>query len=235
MQQTPWQDREVWELCCHEQSTLTEAALARGLAARRLTLETGYDFTTNGAVRKAKRLALKLRPRKAWLSPPCTPWCQWQNTHQRTSSQRRTLRKKRLQSRRLLRGCLRLLLIVVLKCKGDFYFEWPTGNLGWSLPALKTFQERLRARGVKVHRCRVDGCQYGMMTLDGAHFVRKRWTILTSDAAMKVGLEARCRERVREHSHAMIQGRETPRSGFYPPRMASRIAEIWKQSGEIAA
>ena len=37
-------DAHVWEMCCNRRSKLTHFAKVRGIKARRLTLETGYDF-----------------------------------------------------------------------------------------------------------------------------------------------------------------------------------------------
>ena len=48
-------DDEVWEICCNPQSTLTRAASARGLKAKRLTLETGYDIMKKATVRRVRK------------------------------------------------------------------------------------------------------------------------------------------------------------------------------------
>ena len=68
---------------------------------------------------------------------------------------------------------------------------------------------------------------YGLRNADGTHFLKKGWTILTTDQVMKEKLERRCPD---EHLHARIHGKETARSAYYPPAMASVVVAVWSQS-----
>ena len=107
---------------------------------------------------------------------------------------------------------------------GDAYFEWPTTCQGWALPELAEFKRQVLASGRSIYTCRVDGCAYGLQNQARTKFLRKRWTIWTTDRAMRDGLSRVCPG---SHSHEVIMGKETARSAFYPSAMAARIAKIW--------
>ena len=214
----------VWEMCCAPDSRITEQSLRRGLLAKRLTLETGWDFRKAHAGRKARLEAQHKRVMKVWLSLPCTPWSSIQNLNLNRPSAVRKKEKGREESRRMLQVCLPVLRVVTLCNGGDFYFEWPTGSQGWHAPELLEFRAAIRRQGRKVYECRVDGCSYGMRSKRTGRYLRKKWTVWTSDAVMFDKLGRRC---PKDHLHDVIQGSETAASAFYPRRMAAKVAEIW--------
>ena len=123
---------------------------------------------------------------------------------------------------------LDVLRYVVLELGGDFYFEWPTQCSGWSQPLLLAFVNDVLSAGKRVYKIRVDGCMYGLCCRSGEHALLKRWTILTTDAKMHALLPRRCD---RSHNHAIIQGRETSATAFYPKAMARLVAQVWQ--GEL--
>ena len=59
----------LWEITCAPHSWLSEAAEQHGLRPRRL-----YDHHTSNRLRE---LRLERRPKRLWLSLPCTKWCPW--------------------------------------------------------------------------------------------------------------------------------------------------------------
>ena len=211
-------------MCCAPDSRLTEQSLQHGLLAERLTLETGWDFCKTIDGRRAREEAQDKGVMKVWLSLPCTSWSSIQNLNVNRPSAVRKKEKGRDVSRRMLRVCLPVLKVVTLTNGGDFYFEWPSGCQGWHAPELLEFQAAIKRQGRKVYECRVDGCAYGMQSKHTGHYLRKRWTVWTSDLSMYSGLSRRC---PKDHHHDVIQGRETSMSAFYPPRMAAKVAEIW--------
>lgn len=176
-----------------------------------------------------KRLWRKVRSdkvKKAWLSLPCTAWSSMQNANKRTWRQRQTLAKKRLHSKRMLATSLPVLEEVVRR-GGDFYFEWPTRCHGWKVAELKQFKQRISDLDVPLFSCRVDGCAYSLMNKAGTRHLKKQWTILTSDSAMHANLSKRC---PRNHTHAIIDGRETSHSAFYPLLLAAKVVIVWARS-----
>ncbi len=215
-----------WEVCCHPSSLLCQATEGLGMRARRLTLETGYDFREASAARQMLREAQLERPDRLWLALPCTPWSTMQNANQRTPRQRVELQSKRAESMVMLQHCLRTCLCVV-KQGGEVYFEWPTQCHGWGLPQLKDFEEACELERRPLCRVRLDGCMFGLRSVVAPHrLLWKRWTVLTTDQKMMRQWQVRylCNG---EHNHAIIQGRDTARSAYYPPSMAFAIAAFW--------
>ena len=54
--------REVWELCCGPCSRITNEALKLGLKARRLTLETNYNFAKESCRQRTMKEAWRKKP-----------------------------------------------------------------------------------------------------------------------------------------------------------------------------
>ena len=217
----------VWEMCCAPDSAITAEASARRLRAERLTLETGWDLSTEAAGAEARKLALGKKVLRVWLSLPCTPWSSIQNLNALVPSAMAKRSEGRKLSRKMLRVCLPVLLTVFEANGGHFYFEWPTLSQGWRVPELLDFQDRVRAVGGQVYRCRVDGCAYGLKSTRTGLPLRKKWTILTSDTAMHDRLGRLCPGCP---LHTTIQGAETAKSAFYPRAMAKKVATIWADS-----
>ena len=77
----------VQEVCCASHSRLTAECERKGLTARRLTLGTGFDFYQGESVRRAKQLIKEEKPRRGWISTPCTLWSSMQNCTVRTGKE----------------------------------------------------------------------------------------------------------------------------------------------------
>ena len=101
--------REHWEMCCRPKSSLTSAVQAAGLIGRRFTLETGHDLSKSRTKKSLVAEVRKKRPLKAWLSVPCTAWSCAQNGNKKSKKQRRMLKRKRAESRSLLKKALAIL------------------------------------------------------------------------------------------------------------------------------
>ena len=217
-------DNEVWEICCNPQSTLTRAARARGLKAKRLTLETGYDIMKKATVRRVCKQMKKKKPRRAWASIPCTPWSAMQNFNQKPS-QRTALNRARKESRVLLRNALQILKSMV-GVRRHVYFEWPTRCQGWLLPELVAFRRHCIAKGCPVYKVRIDGCMYRLKSEQRpGTYLKKAWTILTTDPTFGSACGRCCQGRT--HLHTVIMGKDTTYSGFYPRAMGKAIARHW--------
>ena len=193
-----------------------------------MTLETGYDFREKRCVSKGLKLMKKklYRPRRVWVSTPCTAWSSIQNLNTKPH-QRAALAKKRLESRHLLRNVLKVLKRAVGRNR-HIYFEWPTNCHGWRLPELSAFKEECLARGHCMHRVMIHGCMYGLMSKEAPGlYLRKSWTVLTTDGRFEKACGRRCDG---GHDHRVIDGRDTCHSGFYPDAMGRAIAKHWASS-----
>ena len=224
LERTAGPDLSIWEICCSPESLITAAALLLGLRAERVTLETGFDADAKGDAAKWRAVAQKQGVNRAWLAIPCTAWSCMQNANQRTKLQRRNLERKRRASTRQLRHCLTILKTVVFDNGGHFYFEWPTQCSGWKLQDLNDFFHAVQRSGRELHKVRIDGCAYGLSTRSGTAFLKKGWTVATSDPDMARHLARRCPG---NHCHVRVQGSETSRSAFYPPAMAAMVGRVW--------
>ena len=93
-----------------------------------------------------------------------------QNLNQRTPEQCARLLEKRKKSKRMIR-----LMVEIVKALIDFdckpVFEWPLRCSGWSLKELQPILKLLP------YRSRVDGCQFGMKTIDTTETILKSWRL----------------------------------------------------------
>lgn len=215
----------LWECCCSPTSRLTAECLARRKPARRLTLETGYDFTSRRCVRRLRRKVEKYRPQHVWAAIPCTSYSPMQNLQKKTPRRLQKLAKDRKITRKMVRLTTSLLRAVA-KRGGHVYFEWPLRSQGW--PLLGGFTTWLERRGA-VFEARVDGCRYNLQNLAGDALLQKSWRVLTSNECLALNLTARCIASHRSQSrHQIIQGQlQTAASAFYPQAMVSKILDIW--------
>ena len=219
-------------MCCHPQSSLTSAVQAAGLIGRRLTLETGHDFSKSRTEKSLVAEVRKKRPVKAWLSVPCTAWSAAQNGNKKSKKQRRMLQRKRAESRSLLKKALAILGEIVKDPTADVYFEWPAKCHGWQVLELKAFRKHCAALERPLHRVLVHGCAYGLRSQRWpGKFLRRAWAIETTDAAFQKSVGKKCPG---NHDHAPIVGSDRDRWAamrpYYPPRMARAIARHWARS-----
>ncbi|CAL1167297.1 unnamed protein product [Cladocopium goreaui] len=92
----------LWEIACADNSWLTQAALNHGLPARRINYKQGFDLYKKSAWMEMERLRKIKRPKKLWLSLPCTHWCQWTNVNYNTDERKAVLEDLRRRDRRMM-------------------------------------------------------------------------------------------------------------------------------------
>ncbi|MDA8583090.1 hypothetical protein N9L68_02630 [bacterium] len=186
-------DDECWEICCNPRGTLTDAATATGLRAKRLTLGTGYDIMKEETVRKARKHMNNTKPRRAWVSIPCTPMVchsELQPVAQPTTS-RGT--RKTGESRAL--GTCFAYFENMVEPRRHWYFEWPNRCQGWRLPELVEFRSYCIRKGCPVYEVRIDGCMYGLLSKQKPFtYLQKPWNIWTTDPTFVRACGRRCRE-----------------------------------------
>ena len=65
----------LWEVACSENSWLTSAANEHGIPSRRINFTQGYDIYKPETWLRLKEERRQRRPKKIWLSLPCTKFC----------------------------------------------------------------------------------------------------------------------------------------------------------------
>ena len=218
----------VVEICCRKDSGLTAEAQRKGMNAVRYTLETGFDMTLPESAEKACAEVKDMNMKRAWASPPCTPWTTIQGLNQKTETQRNNLRRKRQESRRIVKHIVMIFKVILMQ-GGQFYFEWPRNCSGWWIQELVEFREWCTQQNIHTYKTYIDGCAYNMRNMKN-EIIKKEWTILTNDADFYQGASNRCQG---GHDHAQILGsgsKTVSATGFYPDAMVRRIVQIWLKS-----
>ena len=138
----------LWEIACADNSWLTQAALNHGLPARRINYKQGFDLYKKSAWMEMERLRKIKRPKKLWLSLPCTHWCQWTNVNYNTDERKAVLEDLRRRDRRMMHYAKDFILNAVDDDPDiDVYWEWTFPCSGWSQPRMVSLQHGLLQRG----------------------------------------------------------------------------------------
>ncbi|CAK9031677.1 Integrase catalytic domain-containing protein, partial [Durusdinium trenchii] len=67
----------VWEMFCSPNSTITHRCEREGLNGVRIGLSTGFDLYKDQTYEDLKTVFKKQKPKKIWVSPMCTYFCDW--------------------------------------------------------------------------------------------------------------------------------------------------------------
>ncbi len=215
----------IWEMFCSPESGLTTEVRSQGLDGVRINIAGGYDLYKEAYYPHLRELRRKQRPRKYWLSTPCTPYCDWSELNYFYRWE--VLEKKRRKEKGMHKKVMGFLLESLDEDPlSELYWEWPMRCRGWKTTHMLEFQEQLRALGREVYFCRIDGCRFGMKS-SGGNYVKKSWTIMTTDIAFYN--EFRLRACLGNHEHEWLHGTETTRSAYYPVNMCRSIARLWRR------
>ena len=218
---------DAWEMCCSAHSSLTKAARRHNLQARRITLATGWDLSKRSSVERGLQAVCHRKPRVVWCSPECKPWSAIQNLNNKIPGRAKRLQQMRKASICLVQNCVDILEAVVAQ-DGDIYFEWPRRCHGWRIRPLQHLRRYCEKVGKPTWSIPIDGCQYGLKSVDGKTYLQKPWTILTTDESFKA-IGKKCPGERPGHRHSLVQGKDTRRSAFYPKAMAEAIALHWRR------
>jgi len=209
------------EICCSPNSRLTSECLRRGGSAYRMNLANGYNLTSLQDVTRAIQWIETHKPKEAWISLPCGPWSAMQNLNQRTPEQIARLNAKRKVSKRMIR--LMVTIIKALISVGSKpVFEWPLRCSGWSLNEMKPILQLLP------YRSRVDGCQFGMKTIDTDEVILKSWRLQCCTQEQALRVNKTCQG---NHEHAPIEGSaRVNATSYYPQPMVKKwMADMFKE------
>ena len=202
----------VWEMFCSPESGLTNEVRKEGLDGVRINLSGGYDLYKSQTYVHLRQLRGKQRPRKYWVSSPCTYYCDWSELNY-------SHRWEILEAKRRKEKSMHLKMMDFLQESleedptAELYWEWPLRCRGWKTVHMLEFQRKLRALGLEIYFCRIDGCRFGMKSTNGFH-VKKSWTIMTTDVEFYNNF--RLRACLKNHEHEWLHGIETSRSAYYP-------------------
>jgi hypothetical protein len=121
--------------------------------------------------------------------------------------------EKRRQSRRMIRMVIELVKVMSdVGCKPAW--EWPLRACSWQLPEMDKLYKLLP------YSARVDGCCYGMRTIDTKELVLKSWRIQCATQEQLLRIACKCQG---NHTHAPIEGfNRTNATSYYPVAMAKR-------------
>ena len=218
----------LWEVACAPHSWLSEASMQHGIPSRRINLAEGYDLYQEETWHLLSQLHRKHRPRKIWLSLPCTKFCKWTFLNYSTPERKLLLRSHQRRERKMLWNMNQFLKKAMdADPSMHVYFEWTHPCQGWSEAPMIDLERYFHENDLFWQGCRVDGCVYGMRNLKDTDFIKKSWKIMTTDEYFwKIYRAKTCGG---GHSHSWIQGAETARSAYYPWKLCQAIARTWRQ------
>ncbi|CAJ1377024.1 unnamed protein product [Effrenium voratum] len=216
----------LWEFFCAPDSWLTFAAERDGLKSMRVNLANNMDLYRPDTYQVLEKLAATKRPRRLWVSMPCTKWSSWArlNYHDRPEQ----LTKFRRRERKMMRLFANWLSKTLESGqRPEYYHEWPTHCDGWNVQEMGQIQRILEYFGYRVFWCRIDGCRYNLRSRDGKQLLRKQWTIMPTDERFYAMF--RSKTCVGGHDHGEIAGVETASTAYYPWNLCRSIARLWRQ------
>ena len=219
-------DRDgLWEIACAPHSWLSESATEHGLNPRRINLQAGYDLYKKETWERLRELRLQRRPKRLWISLPCTKWCSW--TSLNYAHRPEELEAARRKERRMLWEVNKFLKEALYDDPGLLiYFEWPHPCFGWKQRPLEDLAEFMDQQAIPWLHCRIDGCNYGLRCEDESAFILKKWLVKTTDEQFHRVFRAKVCPG--NHQHTRIEGNESARSSYYPWRLCQAITRHWR-------
>jgi hypothetical protein len=181
------------EVCCTFESPMSAAANESGFSTMRLGLWNGFDLSRPRGVEKALQWVDYHKPRRAWGSPPCTPWSKAQNWNIGTEEKRAALVEKRRWGRKVIRGTLKVLLRDI-QWGGNAYFEQPDGAASWFLDEVINFTRQCETC------CRTPGCCWGFREPSSGLLMGKFWRVASTEAHGLAPIENRKCDGYHEHA-----------------------------------
>ena len=217
----------LWEISGAPHSWLSQAADQYGLQARPINYQTGYDLYKEETWNQLRRLRHLRQPRRVWFSLPCSKWCPWKAIDSADLPQRESPEAARRKEGRALRLAVNFVKETLEEDPDvQIYWEWPSNSAGWSQHAMLELQEWFGSGEFPWLSCRIDGCAYGLKDEQQGAFLRKRWTIKTTDELFHRRFRAKVCPGL--HPHADLQSMEHTQAAYYPWRMVESITRAWR-------
>ena len=213
---------DLWEFCCSPHSNLTSEVTAVGLNSERINFQSRFDVYKDNTYDKLKEKYIIERPRRLWISVPCTLRCPWQRINY--FGREHVLQARRRKDRRMLNKVVNTIEDMLKEIPDrEVYWEWPKWAEGWKLHVIDEKLNKVLEHGGKmIYNSYVDGCRYGMKDDKGEKFIRKSWRVRTTDAHFHKPFGSKlC---TGGHQHAEIAGRQTALTAYYPKAWCRAIA-----------
>ena len=114
----------LWEMFCSPDSELTNQALQAGLCAYRINLAGGFDLYRKDTYDGLRQLRRRHKPKKFWISTPCTYYCDWTdlNYHNRREVLFERRRKEKAMQHKVMDFAEEALMEDET---AELYWEWP--------------------------------------------------------------------------------------------------------------
>eukprot|EP00438_Fugacium_kawagutii_P013250 Skav234490 [mRNA] locus=scaffold3731:121116:128177:+ [translate_table: standard] len=153
------------------------------------------------------------RPRLVWLAPPCTYWCNFSRLNY-SPQERRRLRARE----GVFINLIEEVIVLQKLTQGLVIIENPRTSDIWRHSSLARW-----AQDESMAMAQVDLCTYGLESSTGMP-LRKGLSLLMNSPTMAQDLTRRC---TGEHTHQVIQGKETARSAIYPNDFADAVVRCY--------
>ena len=225
----------LWEVSCGPHDWLTSAANQHGLQPRRIDHRSGYDLyqketwprTTRNSFKEGGHVRfgfLCLLPSGATGRRPTT------TTQSSRGNWRRGVARNVVYF-----GEMNQFVKEALQQDPELqiYFEWPHPSIGWRQAPMEDLADYLDRHGIPWLSCRVDGCNYGMKD-EAGDFVKKQWSIKTTDERFHKAFRAKVCPGNHKHHHFNTE-ENIGATRFYPWKMVQAIARHWRgRTGSFA-
>ena len=188
----------IMEICTWTMM-VTIVAASRGWETwQPITIESGYDLTTDAGVARAKNDINKACPDVIVFAWVCTPWTIMQNMNIRVPGHAQRLAAQRALHMKMLsfaEWCERR-----QSAHGGFFLgENPISSMAWQQPPCQRMSRRC-------YEVKLDQCMFNLKAPDTDEPIKKATKMLTTSKSAARNLSIRCSG---DHSHRVIEGSVT--------------------------
>lgn len=202
-----------------------------------ISLESGWDLEIPQCQEKAMAYLEEVDPDLLMIAWPCAPWSILQNANQRTPTQRRLLKMRRMKARRTLLAFTRRAMLWQRRRGKAVAAENPATSRAWDTPEIQEATDGLSF-------ARFDQCQMGLQHPENGKPLKK----LTQVAGQKDVVQYldgwKCPG---DHEHHPIEGTYTTEDGHraalsefaggYPPKLCHLLLDgaeaFYKKNPEV--
>ena len=206
---------------------LSMVAVSRGNweAFEPISLESGWNLESPQCQERAMEHLQEVSPDLLMLAWPCSPWSILQNANQRTPTQRRQLRIRRLRARRTLLAFTRRAMLWQRRRGKAVAAENPATSRAWDTPEIAEATDGLTM-------ARFDQCQMGLCHPENGKPLKKLTQIAGQREVVQYLDGKKC---TGDHEHHPIEGTYTTEegkraalsefAGGYPPQLCNLLLD----------
>ena len=216
----PKPNRLLVEVCCHEESKLSEPRQASE-GCHILQFTERSDLLDMNVRREIARQVNEFDGEVlVWVSIPCTGGTSWSYVNLKHPAAAAKVRRHVKLFHALWNAFLRF----ISSLKGPTYIaiEWPRNCRYWKLKKVAQFMNTRNLVPYNFH-----GCMVGMMNKDGIP-IKKPWTVATD--LMSLGCELSKFQCDHSHEHVQGRGKDLKATEKYSFRMTDRIHSAFRSA-----